>query len=114
MQYAEHECIVFLSGNLTTMPIITADWTKNAIISVTRKYFTSKKKIESESYTVTINQYDTARIIQSGFLEMPIEIHGELRAKDKTDIIATHVEFVKYPTSNQTGSIAYRSAYLSS
>lgn len=100
---SKSECIVFLTGCLSAMPKITADWTMNSVIIVSRK-FLSSEQLEDEFYHVIINRHDTARLVQSGFIGMPISVNGELRIENRPVIIAEEVNFTHSPNTSRPPS----------
>lgn len=99
---SENGCCVLLVGNLITMPVVCDTVQNESIIMVCRKRLddeTNKNKMEN--YEIVLNQDDTKRIHQAGYLGMALSILGDLRSTSKTEIIAKQINFIGFPSVSQ-------------
>jgi hypothetical protein len=102
-------CLVFLVGSLSTMPMAPRK-SSHAVIIVSRKRHCFENTVDKvESYRVVLNQNDAFRIKQFGFPGMTISVRGDLRADNKAEIIAEKVEFIDFPSNNQSDAVANKS-----
>lgn len=91
-------CLVYLVGNLNSMPVIQKNRSTDMLVMVKRKrYCFDECRDKVEHYRVILNYYDAVRIMKFGYLGMMISIRGDLRVKIKAEIIAEKIDFTSFP-----------------
>lgn len=107
--YNGNQCVVFLEGHLSTMPIMMPNYSTHFTITVTRKFYSShaNKVTENQAYRVIIMQQDAIRILQYGHIGISLLIRGDLRIHDTAEIIADHIDFIDFSNSNSFSNTNY-------
>lgn len=107
--YNGNQCIVFLAGHLSAMPVMLPNYSAHFAITVARKFFTShsNQTVENQFYRVIVTQHDAIKILQYGYLGISLLIRGDLRIYDTAEIIAEQIDFIDFSSSNSFSNTVY-------
>ncbi|PIZ04924.1 MAG: hypothetical protein COY58_01725 [Gammaproteobacteria bacterium CG_4_10_14_0_8_um_filter_38_16] len=107
--YRGNQCIVFLAGHVSAMPVMMPNYSTNFAMTVTRKFFSSHSNqvIENQFYRVILTQQDAVKILQYGYLGISLLVRGDLRIHETTEIIAEQIDFIDFSSSSSLSNTVY-------
>lgn len=107
--YHGNQCIVFLAGHISAMPVMMSNYSTCFAMTVARKFRPSNfnQVIENQFYRVIVTQQDAIKILQYGYLGISLLIRGDLRIHETTEIIAEQIDFIDFSSSSSLTNIIY-------